>query len=62
MQTLKNEVSEWTLPAGSAVKIGGIPYTLASETVVFGVMQPKQVVSRNNLRTADFQQAMDENP
>lgn len=62
MQTLKDEVSEWTLPAGSSVKIGGIPYTLASETVVLGVMQPKQVVSRNILRTADSQQAMDENP
>jgi len=36
---------EWKLPAGSLVKIGGIPYALASDTVVLGAMPPQHVVT-----------------
>lgn len=46
MNTLNDEHRQWTLPAGSLVKINGIPYALASETVVFGAMPPQQVVTR----------------
>jgi len=45
MNTSHDENHQWTLPAGSIVKVGGIPYALASDTVVIGAMPPQQVVT-----------------
>lgn len=36
----------WTLPKGSLVKVGGIPYVLTSATVVRGTSDPQQVVAQ----------------
>ncbi len=36
----------WTLPAGSLVKVGGIPYELTTPIEVRGATEPTQVVAR----------------
>lgn len=41
------ELRDWVLPAGSLVKVDGIPYSLAANTVVRGAMGPQQVVSQS---------------
>lgn len=41
------ELRDWVLPAGSLVKVDGIPYSLAANTVVRGAMDPQQVVSQS---------------
>lgn len=62
MQTLNDEVREWLLPAGSVVKVDGIPYTLASEAAVLGAMPPIQVVSQAVVGADDCQQPFGKNP
>ncbi|CAM4092275.1 hypothetical protein BOTU111921_11335 [Bordetella tumbae] len=41
---------EWTLPEGSLIKIGGIPYELTAATVVRGNSDPTQVVAQVEIR------------
>jgi len=40
MEKLPPDCKEFTLPAGSMVKIGDFPYELAHDTVVYGAMTP----------------------
>ena len=35
MTDSQDELREWTLPAGSLVKVDAVPYALAADTIVY---------------------------
>lgn len=49
MTDSQNELREWTLPAGSLVKVDGMPFVLATDTVVRGAMEPQRVVTQTRV-------------
>lgn len=52
-----SSLSEYTLPAGSFIHIGGIPFQLKEAAVVFGNNQPIPVVTPNDA-SSPYQRAI----
>lgn len=59
---MEDTIREWTLPAGSRVKINGLPFALRDEAVVRGAHSPDDFPVGEMSPNADVDRAAAETP